>query len=109
MAARFKLDENLPRDAEALLRNDGHDVHTALDERLGGHPDGEVLDACVRETRILVTFDLDFADIRRYPPASHAGVWVLRPPTQSIGNTLDLLRRALAARHGADTGPLMDR
>src|ERR1700675_1358157 len=34
MPARFKLDENLPRDAEALLRKIGHDVHTVLDERL---------------------------------------------------------------------------
>ena len=33
MPARFKLDENLPRDAQALLRKAGHDVHTALDER----------------------------------------------------------------------------
>jgi len=36
MPARFKLDENLPRDAEALLREAGHDVHTVLAEYLGG-------------------------------------------------------------------------
>lgn len=40
--------------------------------------------------------DLDFADIRPYPPSTHAGVWVLRPPTQSIENTLAVLRGALA-------------
>ncbi len=34
MPARFKLDENLPREAEALLRKAGHDVHTVLDELL---------------------------------------------------------------------------
>lgn len=39
MAGRFKLDENLPRDAEALLGEAGHDVETALSERLGGGPD----------------------------------------------------------------------
>jgi predicted nuclease of predicted toxin-antitoxin system len=69
MAARFKLDENLPRDVQALLRQGGHDVQTALDEQLGGRPDPEILDAYVREARILVTFDLDFADIRLYPPS----------------------------------------
>jgi hypothetical protein len=67
MPARFKLDENLPRDAEALLRKAGHDVHTVLDERLGGSPDPRVLDACRIENRILITFDLDFSDIRFYP------------------------------------------
>jgi len=32
MAARFKLDENMPRDAEALLREAQHDVHSVLDD-----------------------------------------------------------------------------
>jgi predicted nuclease of predicted toxin-antitoxin system len=95
MPAWFKPDENLPRDAAALLRNAGHHVHTVLDEHLGGNPDPRVFAASQAEIRILVTFDLDFSDIRVYPPASHSGIWVLRPQTQSIGNTLALLRSAL--------------
>lgn len=97
MAVRFKLDENLPRDAEALLRDAGHDVQTVLEERLGGNPDPEILKACRGESRVLITFDLDFSDIRLYPPASHSGVWALRPRTQSIDNTLALLKGALVA------------
>ena len=96
MPARFKLDENLPREAEALLLEAGHDVHTVLVEHLGGNSDHRVFDASLAENRILVTFDLDFSDIRLYPPASHKGIWVLRPHTQSIDNTLALLRGALA-------------
>ena len=95
MPARFKLDENLPRDTEALLRKAGHDVHTVLDEHLGGNPDPRVFGASRADDRILVTFDLDFSDIRRYPPASHKGIWVLRPHTQSIDSTLALLKGAL--------------
>ena len=95
MLVRFKFDENLPRDAEALLRDADHDVHTVLDEQLGGNPDPRVFDASQAEDRILVTFDLDFSDIRVYPPASHKGVWVLRPHTQSIDNALALLKAAL--------------
>lgn len=53
MAVRFKLDENLPRDVEALLRDAGHDVQTVLEERLGGSPDPDVLEACRGERRIL--------------------------------------------------------
>jgi len=97
MATRFKLDENLPLDAAALLRNAGHEAQTVLEQLLGGARDSAILDACRAERRILVTFDLDFADIRLYPPASNAGVWVLRPPTQNIDNTLGLLERALGA------------
>ena len=73
----------------------GYDVSTVLEERLGGNPDSRVFDACQAEDRILVSFDLDFSDIRAYPPASHKGIWLLRPRTQSIDNTLALLRSAL--------------
>jgi predicted nuclease of predicted toxin-antitoxin system len=95
MPTRFKLDENLPRNAEVLLQQAGHDVHTVLAEQLGGNPDPRVFGASQAEERVLVTFDLDFSDIRVYPPAGHHGIWVLRPRTQSIENTLALLRSAL--------------
>jgi predicted nuclease of predicted toxin-antitoxin system len=95
VAARFKLDENLPRDAEDLVRRAGHSVETVLAELLGGEADSSVLDACRRESRILVTYDLDFADTRAYPPASHPGIWILRPARQSVSTTLTLLSRAL--------------
>ena len=73
MAARFKLDENLPREAQALLLKAGCDAHSVHDEKLAGAPDDKIFDACQNENRILVTLDLDFADIRRYPPSSHHG------------------------------------
>jgi predicted nuclease of predicted toxin-antitoxin system len=95
MPTRFKLDENLPRNAAVLLQQAGHDVHTALAEQLGGNPDPRVFSAAQAEERVLVTFDLDFSDIRVYPPAGHHGIWVLRPRTQSIENALTLLRSAL--------------
>lgn len=99
MATRFKLDENLPRDAATLLREAGYDVRTALDERLGGSPDARIFDASRAEERVLVTFDLDFADIRLYPPGGHPGIWVLRPASQSVENTIAILRGALALLH----------
>ena len=96
MALRFKLDENIPGEAIALLREAGHDVSTVLEQRLGGAADEQVLGACRHEDRVLVTLDLDFGDIRAYPPASHAGVWVLRPNVQSVDMLVELLRGALA-------------
>ncbi len=95
MAVRFKLDENLPREADVLPRDAGHDVQTVLEERLGGSVDSKVLNACRTEGRVLITLDLDFSDIRLYPPASHKGIWVLRPRTQSIDSMLTLLKGAL--------------
>ncbi|MGD9727438.1 MAG: DUF5615 family PIN-like protein [Nitrospiraceae bacterium] len=97
MGGRFKLDENLPRDAEALLRAAGHEVETALGEGLGGNSDPKIFEACRAEGRILVTLDLDFADIRLYPSSTHPGIWVLRPLMQSIANVIALLKVALTA------------
>lgn len=97
MALRFKLDENVPGEAAALLQGAGHDVRTALEEKLGGSPDDRLFRECQEEARVLVTLDQGLGDIRAYPPASHAGVWVLRPAVQGIGSLLDLLRHALTA------------
>ena len=96
MASKAKLDENIARDAVLVLREAGHDAHSVFDEQLDGGSDAYLLDTCRAEKRIFITLDLDFADIRLYPPASHAGIWVLRPPTQSIANTVGLLRGALS-------------
>lgn len=82
---RIKLDENLPEELAAALRSRGHDVHTVFQEQLSGQPDPTVWDAARREKRFLVTQDLDFSDIRRYQPGTHAGVLLvrLRSPSRS--------------------------
>lgn len=74
----FKLDENLPIEARELLRAAGFDTLTVVDQGLGGRPDVDVAAACRQERRTVVTFDLDFADTTRHPPASCAGIIALR-------------------------------
>ena len=81
---RFKLDENLPGRVQQALRALGHDVETAVSEGLAGAADPRLLAACSSEDRILVTLDLDFSDIREYPPGSHRGIWILRPAAQTF-------------------------
>lgn len=95
MGLRFKLDENLPREAEKTLLERGHDCHSVLSEGLGGSADERLMTVCIREQRILVTPDRDFSDIRRYPPGSHSGVWILRPESQDVTAISTLLERAL--------------
>jgi predicted nuclease of predicted toxin-antitoxin system len=81
---KFKLDENLPELVSTTLAGLGHDAHTVAEEQLAGALDETVFQACVSEGRVLVTLDLDFADIRAYPPGTHAGVWILRPAKQTF-------------------------
>ena len=52
---------------------------------MGGASDVEVAAVCIGEERVLVTQDLDFSDIRTYPPAEYYGIVVFRLPTGSAG------------------------
>lgn len=92
----FKVDENLPADAAVQLRENGFDAHTVHDEGLAGTTDDVIAAVAAREGRVLITLDLDFSNIRAYPPADHAGIVVLRPHTQDKNAVKDLLRRLIA-------------
>lgn len=88
---RLKVDENLPAEAAALLRDAGHDVHTVRDEGLCDAPDPSVAEACRAEARALLTLDTDFANIFAYPPQSLPGIIVLRLARQDKVNVLQVL------------------
>ena len=79
---RIKLDQNLSQYLRDDLTRLKHDVDTVFDEGLSGASDSEVLNTATAEDRILLTLDTDFLDLKKYPPASHRGVIVFRPPRQ---------------------------
>jgi predicted nuclease of predicted toxin-antitoxin system len=76
---RLKLDENLSWRLAERLRRAGHEVATVPDEGLGGTDDDALFARCRREGRCLVTLDLDFGNVLRFPPEKTAGLAVLRP------------------------------
>jgi predicted nuclease of predicted toxin-antitoxin system len=79
---KFKIDENLPAECALLFREAGYDADTVAEEKLSGAEDSILLGRCQSENQILVTLDLDFSNIRAYPPKSHSGIVVLRPNSQ---------------------------
>ena len=89
----FKLDENLPVELAQLLLSLGHDTKTTVDQHLQGVTDQVLLERCDTEKRILVTLDVDFSDIRTYPPEDHEGVIVLRVGNQSKTHVLEVFSR----------------
>jgi predicted nuclease of predicted toxin-antitoxin system len=94
---KFKLDENMPADLETCPREAGHEVESVAAEGLAGEDDRPVVTAATAEGRILMTFDLDFADIRHYPPGAHAGIVVFRLEDQRWRILEGLVRRLLAS------------
>lgn len=65
-------------------------IATVTDEGLGGAQDAEAAAVCIAEERVLVTQDLDFADIRTYPPAEYSGIVVFRLPTAARDAILEV-------------------
>jgi hypothetical protein len=54
-----------------------------------------VIEACQTEGRALVTLDVDFADIRAYPPVQYAGLIVLRLKHQDRPYVLQVVERVI--------------
>ncbi|MFH0922222.1 MAG: DUF5615 family PIN-like protein [Fibrobacterota bacterium] len=80
---RIKLDENLSIRLKPLLHSLGHNIETVRDEDLLSEPDTRIASACRAEDRMLFTLDLEFADLRKYPPGSHPGIVLFRPESMS--------------------------
>ncbi len=75
---RFKIDENLPLEIAESLHRAGHDALMVTEQGLGGVADERVGAVCQNEDRILVTLDLDFANIYAYPPRDYPAIMVIR-------------------------------
>ena len=75
---KFKIDENLPVEVADQLQQANYDALTVYDQDLVGAIDENIADVCLAEGRVLVTLDLDFADIRAYPPEKYPGTILMR-------------------------------
>lgn len=75
----FKLDENFGSRTQGLFRAAGHEIRTVREQRLHGCSDEHLYKTCASEPCCLVTLDLDFSDVTRFPPQSSSGIVVVRP------------------------------
>lgn len=88
---KFKIDENLPAETCGLFREAGFDTVSVRDQELTGADDPDLYAVCQRERRVLITLDVGFADIQTYPPATAAGIIVLRLRLQSRPMVLSVI------------------
>ena len=98
---RFKFDENLPAEMAALFAGAGHDAVTVLDEQIGGAQDPDIATISLTEGRILMTLDVDFTDIRTYPPQRYPGIVVFRLNRQTRDYLLEIGASLLRELTGA--------
>jgi predicted nuclease of predicted toxin-antitoxin system len=75
---QIKLDENFPTGFTSVFEAGGIDASSVLKQNISGTDDDHLYQLCIKEKRIIVTFDLDFANIIRYPSATTSGIIVCR-------------------------------
>ncbi len=90
---KFKVDESLPTEYTTILRGAGFEADTVSDENLSGASDSVLSERCCTEDRVLMTLDLDFANLQVYPPKSHPGIVVFRSKSQDKPTFVALLKR----------------
>jgi predicted nuclease of predicted toxin-antitoxin system len=92
---KFKIDENLPAEFAELLREAHYDALTVVEQKLEGQPDENIAEICSQEERILITLDIDFTDIRVYPPSKFPGFIVFRVYKQDKYHLISLLKELI--------------
>ena len=95
---RFLVDANVPRSALALLQKFGHQAEHVRDIGLGASPDTQIARHARATGSVLITRDLDFADIRVYPPEEYLGIIVLRLPDDAIAEQISKVIEGLLER-----------
>lgn len=103
---RFLVDANLPRSTVTALLKVGHEVEFARDIGLGAAADQDVAAHARSTDAVLLTRDLDFANIRQYPPENYAGIVVLRLPDDATAGMItergERRQQALAQRRAVE-------
>jgi predicted nuclease of predicted toxin-antitoxin system len=90
------VDANMPRSTLALLASLGHIGEHARDIGLGHATDKQIAARARSTGAAILTRDVDFADIRNYPPHEFQGLIVLRMPDDAVALTIvNLLERFL--------------
>lgn len=75
---RYLVDANLPRSTVAALVRLGHRADHVNDIGLKDATDAQIAERARASRATIVTRDLDFGDVRRYPPTDYKGIIVLR-------------------------------
>jgi predicted nuclease of predicted toxin-antitoxin system len=85
---RFLIDANLPRAVIAVVQSLGHQAEFARDIGLASATDEQIAKHALQYSAALLTRDLDFADIRQYPPDQYSGIVVLRLPDIAVAEEI---------------------
>ena len=78
----FLIDEDLPRGLAACRQAAGFEAADVRDVGLRGAPDSVIHEHAVARSLVLLTADLGFSNVLRFPLQHHHGIVVVRFPNE---------------------------
>jgi predicted nuclease of predicted toxin-antitoxin system len=84
---KFLLDADMPRSSAKAIRSLGFDVEDVRDLGMRYAKDQEIIDFALKTGRVVITRDLDYGEILRYP--QHPGAIILRLPTGFVAKEVN--------------------
>ena len=94
---RFLIDMGIGTRVAAWLRDRGHEVSHLREENLNRLPDPEIFQKALAEHRVILTQDLDFAEITALSRSETVSVVVLRLRNYRSQHVIRRLRTVLPA------------
>jgi len=85
---RFLADMGVDLRVVTWLRHEGHDATHLRDEGLHRMPNGDIFAKAAAENRIILTFDLDFAEIAALSRTGGVSVLVFRLHNTRTGHVI---------------------
>jgi predicted nuclease of predicted toxin-antitoxin system len=79
---RFVIDEDMPRSTGVALSTEGYEVKDVRDHGYRGLGDEEIYAFTQREKAVLLTGDLVFSNLLKFPLGQHFGIVVVRFPNE---------------------------
>ncbi|MBU1207685.1 MAG: DUF5615 family PIN-like protein [Proteobacteria bacterium] len=93
---RFLADMGVDIRVVKWLREKGHDANHLRDEGLHRMPNGEIFDKAISENRVILTFDLDFAEIVALSKGHEASIVLFRLHNTRTSNLISRLSAVLS-------------
>ena len=99
MASHFLIDASLPRGTDMLVREAGFEATDVRDIGMGAVDDLAIAAYAHTNQLCILSRDLDFGDIRTFPPERYAGIVVFRAPHHAARTIVLEMVRQLFRHH----------
>jgi len=86
---KFVIDEDMPRSTAKVLKDCGYEVRDIRDHGLRGANDDGIYQFAQSNQAVLISGDMDFSNILRFPIGSHFGIVIARFPNEMTTNEIN--------------------